>query len=289
MPLLSACLMGCIGDDYSACVRNCALYFDYPDFPEHIGRVNVGIYDADGLLVTSHQVDAHALSVFQGIQLDLTGGSYVAVCWANAFDNTSLHGLTPGASFDDGRVHHPNLSVSAPIASHDSLYYGKLSFVIPEDAPKGVQEDTVAFVPAHITLKIHVKGLSNTAPGTPAEDYPLVRTNHLLASYDFDMQPLGDATSYHPLLQVDPTEKLVAAHTHVLRFDNETPATIDVVENAASQKILYSLGLRDFMQANGITVVHGEKLTLPIFITFHDGHVEVSLEGWGGTPVEPEI
>lgn len=286
--LLSAFLLvSCIGDDYSICVRSYTLRFDYPAFPDYIHKVNVGIFDADGMFVTSQEVDKQALSSFQGAKFNLTGGNYTAVCWGNAFDHTQIDGLADATHISAGMLAHPHHYTSQPIPANDSLYYGKLSFAIPEI--KHELEDTVRFVPAHITLQIQVKGLSNTATGTPPADYPFVRINNLLPTYDFDMQTLGNPVCYYPTIAVEPADKLATSWVDVLRFDNDTPATIDVVENAHTKKILYTLNLRDFMLANSIDIVHGQKVTIPIFISFFDGNVTVTLSGWGGTPIDPEL
>lgn len=285
--LVSVGLAGCIGDDYSNCLQNYTLCFDYPDFPDHIHKMNVGIFDSDGVFVAAREVDNPSLSGFRGVHFRLTGGNYVAVCWGNAFDHTRIDGFTHEAHLDAVRVFHPGLHTSQPVPSNDSLYYGKLNFTIPEKY--AVREDTVALVPAHITLQIEVKGLSNTATGTPVAEYPFLRVNNLLAVYDSGMQTLGDPVSYYPPVRVDTSDKRATACCDVLRFGNDTPATIDVVENALTNEILYTVDLRDFMLANGIVIVSGQEVTIPILITFFDGNVTVTLQGWGGTPIKPEV
>ncbi|MDU1891387.1 MAG: FimB/Mfa2 family fimbrial subunit [Dysgonomonas sp.] len=279
-------LSGCIGDNMDDCppVNNVILYFEYPNFPERINRVNVGIFNKNGLHVMDHQVEKTDLDILQGIQLTLNNGEYTAVCWGNAFDDTRITCFNPNSSMHDGELSHPNYGTSVRIPTHDSITFGRLNFFIKS---KDKVSHTVNMKPAHIKIHVYVKGLAilNTNPA-PA-DYPAIRINNLDPAYDFEMINCGTSSSYHPEVEVDNTLKLAIAKCNTLRFEDDNPITVDVLTNSASNNILHTVNLKKFMEDNNINVVDGEELTIPILITFGNGTVTVTLLSWEGIGVTP--
>lgn len=280
---------GCIGDDRSGCPpdNNLALVFSYLNFPQHINHVTVGIYDTNGLLVSSVQAEKSRLDIFQGMQLSLPTGSYTAVCWGNAFDNTQIKGLTTGESISRHEVAHPGYFTPAPIPTNDSLYYGITNFTIREYT---TLNETVTFTPAYIRLVIQVNGLASTAVGMPAADYPYVKVDNLVPAYDFMMVTHGDPVTYYPAVLVDVAQRRAEAVCDVLRFSENNPITIEVVENSTTNAILHTLNLQSFIAANNISIEDGREMLIPIKITFDAGmNVTVGIiESWGGIPVDPQ-
>lgn len=286
--ILLVFLSGCIGDNMDDCppLNNVVLHFNYPDFPDHINRVNVGIFDGDGMYVLNQQVDKEDLENFQGAVLTLNTGEYTAVCWGNAFDDTRITCFESNSSMHDGEVSHPNHGTFSQIPTHDSLYYGKIDFAIKS---RNKVDHTVDFKPAHIKVHVYVKGLAALSTSLLPANYPVIRLNNLDPVCDFNMLTAGESTSYYPTVTHIEKEKMVAAYCNTLRFETENPITIDVLDNAIGNNILCTVELQKFMADNSIAVVDGEELTIPIMILFKNGTVTVQLLKWAEVPVEPGI
>ncbi|GAB6122719.1 FimB/Mfa2 family fimbrial subunit [Dysgonomonas termitidis] len=279
---------GCIGDNMDDCppLNNVILHFNYSSFPDHINRVNVGIFDKDGVHVLNQQVDKDDLNTFQGTYLTLNTGEYTAICWGNAFDDTRITCFDPNSSMHDGEVSHPNYGTSLQIPTHDSLYYGKHNFTVKS---RNKVEHTVHFKPSHIKIHVYVKGLASLATNLLPSNYPVIRINNLNPACNFEMQTTGMSTTYHPTVKIDNTEKTAVARCNTLRFENDNPITIELLDNAIGNNILCTVGLRKFMEDNSITVQEGEELTIPILIQFKNGNITIELLKWEEVPVEPAI
>ena len=286
---LSFGLVGCIGDEMSDCPpdnSNFSLAFYYPDFPEHISRVTVGIYNANGLLADARQVEKNELDIYRGINLNLSGGSYTAICWGNASDNTLINGLYPGGYLSMHEVAHPGYFTATPIPTNDTLYYGIHTFSIHTGK---TTNDTVNFIPAHIRLIVQIKGLASIQDGAPPADYPYIRVNNLAPAYDYKMTTHGSPTTYYPPVTVDTQNELAEAACYVLRFKEINPITIEVVENHTTNTILHTVDLQSFIADNGIVIEEGKETVIPILITF-DGKLNVTvieIEAWKNIPVDP--
>lgn len=280
---------GCISEDCHTCPteQNVALKFEYPNFPDHITRVNVGIFDQDGVFITSMQVNKSELDQFQGVILPLQPGKYTAVCWGNAFDQTQIKGFSAGSNINEGQVSSPNYGIGLPIATNDSLYYGKLQFEVLNSEN---QTYTVNFTPAYIRFIITIKGLSSIGQQDP-ENYPYIRINNLNPAYNFDMDTIGSYVSYYPKLSVNTTEKIASAKSDVLRFNATPPITIDIVRSKTSSDILTTLNLRKFIEDNDIEIIAGKEITLSLLFTFsnNDVDVNVTINQWGEIPIDPDI
>lgn len=283
---VSIFLTGCIYDDQEDCppYNNLSLMFIYPNFDEHINRVTVGIYDAENQLAKSIQVEKNSLETFKGVQLHLPSGDYTAVCWGNAFSNTQINGLIPGDNLSMHRVAHPGYFSSTPIPTNDSLYYGTHHFTIDQNKST---EEPVIFTPAYIRLIIQVKGLSVMATAASSSDYPYIRINNLVPSYNYEMLAQGDLTTYYPAMTVDVVNRVAEMTCDILRFENENPITIDVVENKRTNSLLHSIDLKSFMRSHSINIVAGKEIVIPILITF-DKNVNVTLiKEWIDVPTDP--
>ncbi|MFC4677189.1 FimB/Mfa2 family fimbrial subunit, partial [Dysgonomonas termitidis] len=276
---------GCIGDELVDCPpdENLTLAFSYLDFPDHIDRVTVAIYDPSGKLVETVQVDKNDLDAFRGVGLYLPAGDYTAVCWGNAFDNTQINGLSNGAGLTAHEVAHPGYFNSARIPTNDALYYGKHTFTVK---PGTANNETVPFTPAYIRLIIQAKGLPSTAAGAPPSGYPYIRVNNLVPAYDYNMVTHGDPTTYYPPVTVDTGNKQAEATCDVLRFRADNPITIDVLDNSTDNTVLHTVNLKQFIADNNIVIADGKEVTIPIEISFEGKVVIVTLlENWGNIPV----
>ena len=288
--LFGTLLQGCIYENNDDCPpKEClvTLKFEYPDFPDHITRVNLGLFDEDGLFVKSIQVSKSELDKFQGVILSLQPGKYTSICWANAFDHTLIKGFSAGMNITEGQVANPNYETAQPITSNDSLFYGKKEFGVLNQQN---QTYTVDFTPAYIRFVITIKGLSSLDQQNP-DNYPYIRINNLKPSYNFNMDIMGSYVSYFPLITVNTAQKIAFSVSNVLRFATDNPITIDILKNKTSPEVLTTLDLRQFMIENNIEIVAGKEVTIPLLFTFfnNDLDVSVSIDQWGEIPIEPEI
>jgi hypothetical protein len=263
------------------------LEIEYPDFSSRIQGVRVGIFDSSGNFVMEKTVRGE-----HSVPLYLDAGSYTAVCWGNALDNTRIDGFSEGQTIDRVRVYHPaytgSLSYAAPdvITTNDSLYYGRISFVKIQNRDL---RETVNFKPAHVRLVITLAGLSNTQTGTLPQDYPIVRVNNLKAVYDQNMNTLGDNTTYFPQVEVDVSKQTATARCDVLRFTDDNPIVIEAIKSAGDNTLLCRVGLKEFMKENSISIIDGREVLIPLKITFSGGNVSVTLEGWEGADTGPNL
>lgn len=281
---------GCINEDTSKCkdCDNIAFNFDYLNFPEKITRVNIGFFNANGILVESKQVDKSELDDFQGIKTDLEPGSYTAICWANAFDKTLIRGLDIDTKLENGAVTHPNLGLSLPVTGNDSLFYASLKFNIPES---GGYTGDIKFKMAYIRFKVCVQGLYSTSSGEPPVNYPYIRINNLKPVYDFQMQPIGNPVSYYPQVIVDTGERKAMSQCDVFRFKQDNDITIDVLNNTTENKTIHTVDVKQFINDNNITITDDNEVVIPILITFDEegASITIKVSKWEENIIIPEL
>ncbi|MDR1345019.1 MAG: FimB/Mfa2 family fimbrial subunit [Tannerellaceae bacterium] len=278
----------CIDEDLSGCPfgtgNNTFFEIRYSDPASSVSQVRIGIFDSSGNFVKETDGSAHT------VPLSLAPGSYTAVCWGNAFDKTRIDGFAVGNVISRVRVHHPayagNLSYAGTetIPANDSLYYGRITFTKLQDQDLA---ETITVKPAHIKLRVTVAGLSGIQAGTPPQDYPLIRVRNLKAVYDAGMNTLGGDVSYYPRLEAQAVGT-ATARCDVLRFSNDNPVVIEVEAPGSEDgnTVLHSVGLKEFMEANHIIVTDGQEVRIAMQITFSGERVTVTMQPWGGIPVE---
>lgn len=278
----------CIRDNLDDCGMDVELYFEYPDFPERIHKVNVGIMNENGRLLRVKEVGKGSLLEFQGIKTRLNPGRYIAVCWGNTFEETRIRGLSYDASCYKMCLDHPNCKTEKPICTNDSLFYGKHSFTIPKYEKYGVYKDTILYQPAHITFEFYVFGLESTALGNPSSGYPYISINNLKAEYNYEMKIQGDSLTYLPSMYVSSKNKLAYTKTHVLRFTNDNPIEIVVSEAVPThQDIPYTLNLKEFLKDH-LVIEEKEEYIIRIGFYFGPTGTQVRLLGWIGVDVDGE-
>lgn len=284
VPLLFLLCMftACIREDMSKC-RECegiVLNFEYSNFPDKINKVNIGIFDNEGCLVESRQIDKELLLDFQGVKLGLDAGSYTAICWANAFHNTQIKGFVPNSKLEDIEVSNPKCGTSATVHTNDSLFYGKHTFTIPADRK---YTGTVKFIPAHIRFKICIKGLD------VKNDMPYIRISKLMPAYDFEMRTCGEYTDYLPLMKSDNTNNQWYTRSDVLRFDYENSISVDLI-NSLENNILATVDICSFVKEYNISLDKNKEVIIPILITFENGDISITprIAIWDENIVTPE-
>jgi Protein of unknown function (DUF1812). len=287
--LILLLLTGCVDENTDDCPpkNNGSLKFSYLDFPEHIQRVDVGIFDKDGMFVESKLVEKNALEEFMGVYLNLDAGEYTAVCWGNAFENTRITNFEKNGLMDDGEVSHPYFGTENKIPTNDPLFYGVKKFTVKNNV---VINETVEFTPSHHKIHVYIKGLSVLTYAPSIEEYPVVRINSLAPTINFQNKTCNRKESYYPSVTIDNTKAIASALTSVLLFEPENDITVDVIENATANNILETVNLKEFIERNNIQFPEGKAVTIPILFEFKDGgKVEITVPEWGGSGIIPEM
>ena len=272
----------CIREDMSKCgeCEGIILNFEYPNFPNKINKVNIGIFDKDGNLVESRLINKEYLTEFQGVKLGLESGNYTAICWGNAFDNTLIKGLGVDSKITNMEVSHPNSGSSKIIQTSDSLFYGKLAFTIPSDRK---YTGTVKFKPAFIHFKVAVKGLDTK------KNMVAIYITNLKTYYNSEMQTYGAVSSYIPSMTAA-ADKTWATCSDVFRFDYDNPITVDLLNPTDNNNILASVDIKTFVKNNNISLDKDREVTIPILFNYTSGDISISPEigVWDESTVIPE-
>jgi Protein of unknown function (DUF1812). len=253
----------CINENYDDCPL--ILHFSYDDFPAHINSVNVSFFDASGAVVENRQIDKSALLNSQSAAFSLPAGVYSAVCWGNAFDNTRI----ALSSLSESHVSHPDYNTNALIATEDSLYFGRVDGIAVSERLRA--EETVYFVPAHITINVTVDGLADAK----------IRVSNLNELYDFTQTAISPIEStFYPVCVT--SGNVTTATTDVYRFTNDTPIIVDVL---GYYGVLVSIALDEYINSHPTLVIEdGKECTIDLVIGFIDHKVTVRVNGWEGIP-----
>ena len=296
---ITAVSAGCIKEDMSGCPPevNTYLTFSYRGdtddptmFRKMIGRVSLYVFDsASGQHILTKTVGEADLRLFEGTQLYLPEGNYRIVSWANAANNTEI--LVNGA-WSQGRVHAPGYTARKRIATNDHLYYGELDITVPATAiqPGNNAIKVTGDIPhrsAHINIEIYTKGFGHKdKPVT----WPVVEMAGLMPQYDMGMTPAQPfEATYYPTVAWDSEQNVAAARFSVLRFSDKNDITVTVREPAPDNTAKATVNLEKYMIDNNISVDGRNEATVRLLFEFTDLGVTVTIPGWTGGDVDPEI
>ena len=245
---------------------NLILHFSYDNFPDYINRVNVSVFDASGVVVENKELEKNALLNSANAAFSLSDGIYTVVCWGNAFENTRIN----IASLSESRVSHPNYNTDALMSTSDSLYFGRVDGVAVMEGLK--IEETVNFVPAHITINMTVDGLADAT----------LRLRNLNELYDFNQDAISPIEStFYPVCIT--SGNVTTATTNVYRFTNDTPIVVDVL---SGEDVLTSVALSEYLHSHPSLVIEdGKEFTFDLIIGFATDHnITIEVNGWDVVP-----
>lgn len=306
--LLSALFLhACIGEDMDGCVEtetnNLTLKFCYTDgdgwdvFSDKINKVDVFVFDQAGSFVCTESVDKTSLSIFAGIQMGLSSGTYRIVCWANSFDNTTFNLFDNNISFGDAFIHNSLWDGDALLVNGDPLYYGQpiqdelsstqeLIVTVPE---KGEITATIPFCPAHITIEVFVSGLEDLSIDGELLG-PTIELAEIFTHYNFEMQTLDVTIPYRDLstyYNID--EQLIATSCFYTPLFKEDTSIEIIIKKTSDQAIVTAFSLANFMAENNITISPIGETVIPILIEYKQASVEIKLPTWDKNPIKPEM
>lgn len=295
---------GCIDEDRDGCadMNNLVLMFHLEDqsqqesFSEKIHVADVFIFNGNGQFVSRQTVNESSLSVFTGTALYLEPGEYRIVCWGNASDKTSFSGLEPGSLFENAFLANATLNGTSVATGGDPLYYAPyntgtsipLTFTVTVPVT-GTTTQSIGFGSSHILVQVYVKGF--TDKGTNGENLPpVIELTDIPPYYNFEMQTFGPAISYRDASSYQTIEEQQVAtvdfYTPVFKDENSIQV---LIKKSSDGSIVTSISLEDFMKANNITVEGISQAVVSILVEYKQTSVEITIPGWGQTPVSPEL
>lgn len=291
--LLCAALGGCIGEDNGDCAARYGVELQFrnmeptrsgDDFLDRVGSVRAVFYDAAGNYLLDRAVSRNDLHRFQGLRLSLPQGEYTAVCWGNASGANTRINYTKHLDASDEALYHPDYTTARAIPTNDPLYYGRVSFTVQPQT----ESHTVYFKPAHVKLRIEVRGIQYMNPPPADIDKLSIRITNLYPAYTNGMIPSGRVSTYYPKIITDAVFQEAGAWCNILRFDgDDNPIAIEVAPDAAAAAV-HTEPLAAFMTTHGLTIRDGHELAISIVITFRPvGGVHVTIGPWTGQPTLP--
>ena len=273
---------GCIKENRDDCGR-CTLRFSYVGdgtteiFQKKIEKVNLYVFDANHNCIVSRTLKQNELST-QSISLELSPGTYRAVCIGNAFEATVITDVNCG-NYKDIHCTHPCCLSGDIIHSNDSLYQGSKEFAVPKNREL---TETIPFSASHIDMYVEVKGYIETAARSTS---PLkLEVNNLSTWVNFNNEVTDDElATYYPLSDVE-------KQSYVYRFNilkqTEHPC-LKLYDS--DNKEIFSMQLADFLEKHPEINIDKNETIIPILIEFKSIGVEVNIPDWAIEHVKPEF
>lgn len=278
-------LAGCIKEDYDDCER-CTLTFSYTGdvaqdiFPKHITRVSLYVFDNNGRLVVTKQIEQNELKAFQGTKLNLNPGTYKVVGVGNCFDKTEVTN-TSSQDMTEIQFHHPNVLTGGIVEGNDPLYLGQLEFTVPINY---WCEEDVPFRSSHLKVTYTVEDyVENGSVGNGLFD---LRVNNLLPETDFTNRAHGDKMTYNPALAINADGDHEGAF-NIMRHAKDSDVTFELVKKSTGE-VLHTLTLADFLVQYPQIDVSKQEVLIPIVLQFKNLGVTVTIPDWLIVDVEPD-
>lgn len=281
--LLVVLTTGCIKEDLDSCNTN--LIFRYfgdgaeDIFPEKIEKVDLYVYSENGALIETIGLNQGDLERYQGTPLNLPAGKYRVVCWGNSEDDTRIdHAM----ALNTALVAAPHYFTKELITTNDSLYIGSREIEISQDASSA---DTVYFSSSHIKMYLELDGLEDavwTDGTSPIE----IEIGNLSPTVDFAKTFSSENVSYKPITKKEENTPVYKSRFNVLRFNDKNSIYINLVSKKTN-KTIYTLNLKDFMQYNQISVDGINEVTIGIRFRFNG--TSVTVQPWDEEVIKPGL
>lgn len=281
--LLVVLATGCIKEDLDSCDTN--LIFRYfgdgtkDIFPEKIEKVDLYVYSENGALIETIGLDQGDLRRYQGTPLNLPAGKYRVVCWGNTKNDTRIN---QAMALNTALVAAPHYFTREIITTNDSLYICSRDIEIFQDASN---TDTVYFSSSHIKMYLELDGLEDavwTDGTSPIE----IEVGNLSPTVDFAKTFSKENVSYRPIVKKEENTPGYKSRFNVLRFNDKNSIYINLVSKETN-KTIYTLNLKDFMQYNQISVDGINEVTIGIRFRFNG--TSVTVQPWDEEVIKPGL
>jgi hypothetical protein len=291
LSLVSMLAVSCIREGADLCEAELTLKFhltDTPDeaFTEHIQSVDVFLFDAEGNFHLHKRLERAELDEFPGTTFRLAPGTYHAVCWANASDNTRISEMSGGSTFENSYAG----IVSA--ATGDRVWYAPHNSdgAIPAvEVPIGKSVHEITFTKVHRTVQVYIEGYEDTElyDGKP----PVVKQIGAGGQYDFLLRPDPTRLTLEQTSSYGETDGgiMYRADFHSMRVPVRSDMEV-VLYHPTTGEVLARVNLEQYMAENDIT----DDSFIPILFTFNTAPdpgsmntwVTIGLPDWLDNPVE---
>ncbi len=273
---------GCIKENRDDCGR-CTLRFSYVGdgtmeiFQKKIEKVNLYVFDANHKCVVSRTLEQNELKT-QSTKLELSPGTYHAVCVGNAHDATAITDIDCG-HYEDMHFTHPCCLSGGVIESNDSLYHGAKDFTVPESREL---TEIIPFSASHIDMYVEVRGYVDAIARSMSS--LKLQIDGLSTWTNFENEVTDDElTTYHPSFEIK-------NQSHVFRFNILRQLEHPVLKLYDSANIeIFSMSLAAFLQKHPEIDTTKEEALIPILITFNSIGAEVSIPDWAIEDIKPDF
>jgi hypothetical protein len=263
------------------------LTFDYfkngaDRFVRDINTVDVFIFDANGVFVSTQHLTKAELDAFQGAHLNLPPGDYQVVCWANVSDHSVFSALVPGVT----TLEECYVQI-ASVATGDALYFapgaGSTGDNLLHVEPLQSTTKNMEFSRANRQIKVYIQGIEYTQNGSG--NAPSVNANRVWSRYDFAFETLSNRIN---LTQRAAYTTTADGTMYLATFFSSLGAItsdMEIVVTNAFGQVVATINLQQYIaQHPGMSTDDIE-----ILITFGiDLGVSVTLPDWGSEDVTPE-
>lgn len=288
---------GCTAEDYGKCPRKNNVFFtfslkdefDNEVFSQHIEQADLAVFTDAGDFVRHFCVDKTGLDTLCGVDMALEPGNYHVVCWGNADQRSTLCNLNQ-ASFGSAYLSHSGadrvdrlfFAPDAPASGTKGMEPYVLN--VPR---KGSVSDVLSFTQAYKTINVFVRNFTDHGTGTVVN--PVIEIADHYERYDFTMVPVQGTPVSFAKPSVDtqtPSGVMGGASFTTSVFDHDTEIEVHL-RQPSNGAIGYTVNLSRFLSEENIDPDNETEVT--IVVTFIGGSVNITLPGWGHTPIIPEL
>ncbi|MBB3895156.1 FimB/Mfa2 family fimbrial subunit, partial [Bacteroides pyogenes] len=252
---------------------------------ERVEQVTLCVYRPDGSIEQTLTISKGELMKFQGTELYLPQGEYTVVCWANASaENSKLGGFQTGETIADLFLEHPKAATSQEIPTLDRLLFATADLSVNE-RNAGVETE-VKFSTKTIRVSVQLKGISLQPQLKMGGLASALRPMKDDDTGKWKVLPVEQGKTYVPSVEYDGTKKEAVAVIDVPRFGADTPALIELKDNAGNH-IVPPISIADLIRKYNIQIGDENEIVIPIEITFTNGHAKITIKDWENQNVKP--
>ena len=290
--LLTLVLSRCIRESLEGCPLDTLLRFTYKPrgsaadlFGERVQRVRLCVYRPDGSIEHMQTLEKSELDRLQGVEMYLPQGNYTVVLWANASDaQTKLGGFSEGETIRNLSASHPHAETSASIPTLDRLLFAVTPLTVSEHE---TGDHTVNFSPGTIRVSLHLDGVSVQPVVHITGMESALRPVFDETSGTWRLQSVSRNKTFQPAVAYDVTNRHANATTDIPRFKADTPGMVEIIDPTTGNHIVPPISLAGLIARYHIPMEEDIEVTIPIEITFTNGHAKITIRNWENQNVKP--